>query len=440
MQHYQTGAAIFRILSDLVKSDAVITRCELRKLDSHLRSFAVGELDRQAGYGMTLGEAVEILRGSSRALRSVLCSAMRDIAISDNECCRNEAMLIASMERLDASGTVRIVSRPVGNSPLLTTQLLYLDRAESISSRCLDKEFAEISRIVEVAGLELVHIPEIVRNVRLWGDGNEDSLIDVLRLLYPTSSREELAGLARSVLALDTPTFCSEVLRDRMGIQMDIDAPSWLLRLCDDTVGGVPYSNFLCVRIDQKNMKAQLRRIVDTVNALQGSYSILVNRHKKGSEDFQYGEFHRILFDALSGPKPDGWKLNFYCQRYCPKRTPDGRRCQVSYLGEDGREIPLALSGREAAFLLLLVSASKEGGLNLRDSSLQERYARCYSEISPRENVPDICVSSTLRPIKHRVVKAIEASSLPDIHRFLPRTVGSRLCLSVAMDNVQKIQ
>ncbi|GEM_PF-4849179 len=442
MQLNNFRSSVFRLLTDLIKSDEVITLSEMLRLEEALKHFEVSEEDRVAGFGMTLREAVETIASASKSRIWEVRDAMRAIAMSDNECCRSEAILIMLIQRLVEGHDVRLFSKPASAGAVFSSQVLYLDCKPR--NEYLDANYGVASRAVEVAGFELVYVPEVVRNVDRWADAagelSSDPLSNVFRIISPSSSQTLIRSLVDKVRSLDTRSFCNEVLKDRLGINPDITGPTWMLRLCDDVVNGVPYANYLFFGADEKDLRGQLREMVDALNSLQGAYSIVVNRHRRASEDFQYGEFYKILFDALSRERHEGWRLNFYCQGHCPKRTPDGKKCQVSYLGEDGLEIPVALSGREAAFLLLLLHSSAKGGLNLRSREAQETYARLYSEISPRENVPDLTESSTLRPIKHRVAKAVSESGIPDAYRFLPETVDGRLKVAANAENVRLIR
>ena len=69
-------AAIVRILTDLVKSDSVISVKELDSLDNFFEYFGVDDEDKVSGFGITMQEAFLRLRESSKGTRDKVIEAM----------------------------------------------------------------------------------------------------------------------------------------------------------------------------------------------------------------------------------------------------------------------------------------------------------------------------------------------------------------------------
>jgi hypothetical protein len=98
-------------------------------------------------------------------------------------------------------------------------------------------------------------------------------------------------------------------------------------------------------------------------------------------------------------------------------------------INRDNESYPLRISGREAAFYLLLLcaSASPDQGLNFeyereRAHRTQKQYEIVYRALSNRDaDTPDITLSSTFRPIKSKVLKELKECGITDsIHLFKP--------------------
>ena len=134
--------SFYRILSDLVKSDNVITVDELDALDEACIKRSISDHDREEGFNKTLGDALTVISTQSERTRAALLKSMEDIALKDGECCRQESLLITAAEYVCRSaGTestgARVVSMEFRNRPLLTTQLLYVENRETISSKVI---------------------------------------------------------------------------------------------------------------------------------------------------------------------------------------------------------------------------------------------------------------------------------------------------------------
>ena len=53
--------SIFRVLTDLVKSDDLITAAELDGIDKYARHFGLSSADRASSYNITLSEAFQCI-------------------------------------------------------------------------------------------------------------------------------------------------------------------------------------------------------------------------------------------------------------------------------------------------------------------------------------------------------------------------------------------
>lgn len=441
-------AAIVRVLSDLVKSDNVISTQELESLERYYERFGIRDMDLVAGYGMTLQDAFETLARSSASLQREVDAAMSDsndgIAMSDNECCREEAMLIVALRYAMKDKGVRVYSMPFRNRPILDSQILFLENPASRELRMGGdvlggdgrylQQVHQVGNIVEAAGFELVYVPEIKARLNAWNsaDGKDGNLEKVFRLIAPTLPKSQLSMMIEAVKGMTTKLFYEEMLCSPDGLDMplDITEPSWLLRLCNSTLNGIGYANFLCIPLRYDSdvtreersamIRAQVHDFVDEFNSLQGSYSITVNRHRKMGEDFQYGGFYKILFDTLLSRKRSPWTLTLHKGAFSRSYT-NGKKCQMS-VTEEGRVTAIPVVGMDVAFYALVLCMKEHGGLNTRNASLmQKAFELIYREFSDREGCPDIASNAAnLRQVKHRILKGLTA---------LPESMSGRLVM-----------
>lgn len=429
--------SIYRVLSDLVKSDNIITVDELDALDEICEKKSITQHDKEEGYRMTLGDALSALAPQGEHTRNALIKAMEDIALKDGECCRQESLLITAAEYIcryagaEASGA-HVVSIEFKNRPLLTTQLLYVENRKSVSAKAtLDTAFEEVAQIVKMGGMDLIYIPRIAQRFREYefSDGyirdpkKREDLKRMLRLVSPLSSDGDLENTITAIQGMNSRNFYSIVLNGKLEMGLNIEEPCWMLRLPDSVVGGKGYANFFCMNVE-KDIREQLRRFVERINSRQNAYDITVNdgRGKKGH--FSYNGFYKSLLDVMSVRKVDKWDLHIrlYGEGVRPFEYEDAasgkRKKCVATIKRGFDEYPLPLTGRDLAFYLLLLcaSSSPEKGVDFKNGSRQRteaRYAAIYERVSRREKDRPIVWDALARvPMRCRVAKIINESEV----------------------------
>ena len=90
-------ASIFRVVSDLIKADAIIDTREMEKLDSIREKYAIKKEDEILGSSYTLSKAVHILLDSPKCLQHELVATFNEVAMSDCFCAREEALLLVAL-------------------------------------------------------------------------------------------------------------------------------------------------------------------------------------------------------------------------------------------------------------------------------------------------------------------------------------------------------
>lgn len=414
--------SVFRVLTDLVKSDDLITAAELDGIDKYARHFGLSSADRASSYNITLSEAFQCIAIQDNKTKNEIRDAMSDIAIRDNECCRSEAILLTLMDYICDGAELQVISAPARNRSLLNRQLVYLENKETLRG-CdeLDNDFDELSNLARIAGLELIYIPHIAKHFK--NHSNQEDLRRLMCLISPQSDPKGIDNTLDAIKGMSSKFFYDNVIRGKLELNFSISSPSWLFRIPDSNIAGIPYINLFCLSVG-KNIKAQLMQLINRLNSRQGSYSVKVNDGWGRESSFMYSGFYKALFDLMSVRKIDKWDIliRLYGDGTEPFRYVDenGRikKC-VMTIKRGIEEYPLPLTARDAAFYLLLCcasAASEDSGIDFYDDSLKEitqrRYAQLFRALSRRSEEPLVWDPVFRVPMRSRIRSAINASPI----------------------------
>ena len=441
---------VYRILGDLTKSDNVISVDEMDTLDSICDTMKITPLHKNESYSLTLADAVNYVAKQARTVGARIVKLMEECALKDGECCRAEALLISAVEIVNDSRG-QILSMPFNNRPILSTQIVYVDSSRESASRRneLDKNYEELSRIAEMAGFELIYIPHVAKEFKEFK--RKKDLERLLTIVNPTLTPNAVSNKVMSLQEMDNRYFYLRVLNERLQMGLSLSCPVWLIRLPNSVVNGIGYANFLCYNVEMDDIKKQLIEWVDGLNNRQTPYSILVNRHSDRSKDFLYGGFHKALLDVMAADRIESWEIKVYIRAGSSPvidKSEQGEKFSIA-ISKGKKKYPVLINGREAAFYILLLcgSAGVERGVNFeynrdRSAKIQSMYIEAYHMVSNREShFPDITLSSTFRPIKTKVMKALEACGIKEeLHLFKPTKKGdATYYIPLAADNVKVV-
>ena len=435
MANHLLRKSVYRVISDLVKSDGAISIDELDLMGSIEASYGITLEDKHGGYAMTLADAAEHIAGQKPQVGEKLISTLERCALKDGECCRGESMLISAIETV-CDGKGKILSLPLHNRPILSSQILYVDPTYNPKRNELDKRYDEIRTIAEIAGFDLIYIPQVAATFRKYKGTGE--LKRLLHLINPVLDDTALTHKATSLQDMDSRFFYIQVLNGRLQMNLDLDKPTWLIRLHNNVVNGTDYANYFCYDVDVDNISYQLSEYIRRLNSRMNSYSVVVNRHSDMTPAFPYDGFHKALLDVMAADKMQPWEIKVYVRggmSSVADRSGNGKKFSVS-IHKGDKSYPVLINGREAAFYLLALcaSAGPEGGINLeydreRTQLIQTMYDACYKMVSNRDShTPDITASSTFRPVKTRVLQQLMNCGIKgDLHLFKPTKKGNHI-------------
>lgn len=185
-------ASIIRILSDLIKADAIIDTREIEFLDCIKNKYSIKKEDEILGASYTLSDALSVLIDSSDTLKQELVEDLVNASLSDNFCAREEALLLIAIRMCLASTgqSAKIISMNTSNIFIVPTQILYVESEfDNDINWEINESYREIKNEMRLAGFDFVYIPKIANHYRSI---TTSELLRITEFLYPKASPERL--------------------------------------------------------------------------------------------------------------------------------------------------------------------------------------------------------------------------------------------------------
>lgn len=444
-------AAITRVLIDLIKADKVIDSREMELYDKLKRKYSINREDEITAYAMTMHEAVEQLRYLKTEELDELLASFVDMAMSDDFCAREEALLI-TMLKMCLAGTepfCDVISTVIEDNWFDERQVLYVEsRHDKAVNYAILQDYRTITKELKLCGLEFVYLPHILHH---YVSTPRETLHNVVSMLSPTLTDDAISGLLTKIRLFKTDTFCIEQLHHKLGFrELAETPPALMLRVNQSRVGPKVYTNFLRIELDDQ-VKDTVIRFVDMFLDYNGSDRIVISHKRDEAGKFLYSGFYRQLFEILLLQKA------VECEMYI-----DLVKGTFSF-----PEIGLTLSGihrrEKALYVLFIYEASRNavkdengiiklnGGIsfnapqlasgiaafNRRMALLQKRYARIYAAFGGEmDEAPDILRQESRLPMFAVIRKCImkHKDQIYDAERFTITRNGRFYALSASVD------
>ena len=438
MENINLKCALYRLITDLIKADNIIAVDELDFLDRFCQEYGITEGDKLRGYQITMADAFNYLGGLPAAEKEGMLEKMRVSTESDgDECSRTESLLIQTALSIFAEKGAKVVSMPSSHLPIHGSQILYLENSDKGLANVVlgkDESFEELNNIARMGGFEIIYIPRIAKHYADYK--NKNDIRRVISLVSPVHNSDQIDNTIRILQHMSTQYFYLNILRNKLGLPLEVRKPVWFIRIIDNVVDGEDYANFLCLDV-KHNVKAQLRDFVRGVNSRMHEYNIMINERKDSDTDFLYSGFYKSILDVMAIKKVDRWELRIrtYGDGTNLFRDPETGKKTAVTIWKDGQEYPVFVSGRDAAFytLLLCSSLSKDGGIDFNDrridGQVERRYEEIYQLLSRRsingstefQKCPDVTAAQTRIPMKSRLTTAIRSSRLTEQSLYIPQ-------------------
>lgn len=290
-------ASIFRIVTDLIKADGIIDTREIEKLDSIRERFAIKKEDAILGSSYTFAYAIRTLLDSPKSLQHELTATFTELAMSDNFCAREEALLLVALRLCMClslnNKECKVISMDTSTVNIDPAQILYVESDfDNDVNWEINEKFREIMAEVRLAGFDLVYLPKIAEHYRTI------SITDFIRIasfLYPKASYERLETVSKQLHKLSTSEFCKDLLAGKLGVkEFSVVNPSLMIKIGDSLVGENEIANFLLVELD-KDVLNSIRYILDLFSEYYHTFRLNYLKEEKGR--FIFTGFYKQIFD-----------------------------------------------------------------------------------------------------------------------------------------------
>lgn len=403
-------ASIFRIVTDLIKADAIIDTREIDKLDSIRERFAIKKEDEVLGSSYTFADAVRTLLDSPKSLRHELTAFFNELAMSDNFCAREEALLLVALRlcmSLNNKMECEIMSIDIPGVNLNPTQILYVESDfDDEVNREINEKYREIVAEVRLAGFDFVYLPKIAEHYRTVSNAD---FIKIASFLYPNASYERLETVTQQLYKLSTSEFCKDQLASKLGVkEFFVVNPSLMIKIGDSLVGDKNVCNFLLVELD-KDVISSIRYVLGLFSEYYHTFRLNYLKEEKGR--FIFTGFYKQIFDIYMLRR--GIKSPVVIDVY---------RGSIRFSEADLKIEKL--HRREKALYALFMLESASGGINFskpttpkgldrytkRMAAVQEKYRLIYKKFGGEpQKAPDLSISEIRLPMIALIKKQLKA-------------------------------
>ncbi len=355
-------ASIMRIVTDLIEADGIIDTREIIFLESIRKKYGIKKEDEILASSYTLAMALNELSASDNSLKHDLLGDFVNVAMSDDFCAREEALLILAIRHcltIDTGGMVSVLSVNTPNLNFEESQIIYVESEyDKEINKQIEEHHREICAEIRLAGFDFVYIPKLSEHYR---SVSKTDLLYMSKFLYPKVRDERLLLITDQLRNLTTEQFCKDMLAAKLNVrEMEFISPSVMIKIGDSWLDGQKTGNFLCVEIDDTFEKS-IRGILDLFSESFRNYRLNYLQEEKGR--FVFKGIHKQIFDILMLRK--GIKSTV---------VVDALREQIYF-----PEADVKLDGihrREKALYALFLLESRSGGINFNTPTTPKQIER----------------------------------------------------------------
>jgi len=123
-------ASIMRIITDLIEADGIIDTREIIFLETLRKKYGIKKEDEILSSSYTLAMALNELSASDNSLKHDLLGDFMNVAMSDDFCAREEALLILAIRNcltINTGNQVSVLSINTSNLNFEESQIIYVE-------------------------------------------------------------------------------------------------------------------------------------------------------------------------------------------------------------------------------------------------------------------------------------------------------------------------
>lgn len=366
-------ASIMRIITDLIEADGIIDTREIIFLETLRKKYGIKKEDEILASSYTLAMALNELSASDNSLKHDLLGDFMNVAMSDDFCAREEALLILAIRNcltINTGNQVSVLSINTSNLNFEESQIIYVESEydEDINKQIKD-HYREICAEIRLSGFDFVYLPQMSEHYK---SVSETDLLYMSEFLYPKVSEERLLRITAQLRDLSTERFCKDQLAVKLNVkEMESVAPSVMMKIGNSLVDDQQIGNFLLVEIDDDVLKS-IRGVLDLFAENYHNYRLNYLKEEKGR--FVFKGFYKQIFDILMLRK--GIRSTVVI---------DSLREQI-YFPEADVKIE-KIHRREKALYALFLLESRSGGINFNKPTSPkqlERYTKRMAAIQKK--------------------------------------------------------
>lgn len=361
-------ASIMRVVTDLIEADGIIDTREISFFEALRNKYGIKKEDEVRAASLTLSDALKELSVSEERLKQALLEDFTEIAMSDDICAREEALLILAIQnclKTDFDLQVSVISLNANNLNFERSQVLYVESEydKKVNEQIL-QSYREIRAELRLAGFDFVYLPQIAQHYRSI---TTSALMQIMGFLYPKVSSERLSSIVSQIQHLSTERFCKEQLTAKLGIQdLSSVVPSLMVKIGESYVDENKMTNFMLIEVDD-DVLGGIRATLDTFAKSYRNERLNYLTEEEGR--FVFKGFHKLIFDILMLRKGIQSKvvIDTYDERI--------------YFPEADTVIDKIHRREKALYALFLIEA-RNGGVNFNKPASPKQFERYKSRMA----------------------------------------------------------
>ncbi len=394
--------AIAKVLSDLIQSDGIVNQGEIRYLREAFASMRIEDSHLKKSVGMTLAEAVTILKACGPAEKQAIRKHIERLSGADGNVNPSETLLIAALTLSIGAVSEEVpslkadlISIPGLSFDTRDTVLYVESEVDRKTNRSIVKEYDGLCQLLEQRGLKFFYLPAFMKSLK----GNTRTLKQTLRYLEPLLSDEQMQLIVHDMRRIDTPMLSKEIFLNYLNSRgFNLDHPSFLFKIENQKASHC--QDFLLLHVDATSPLKTLQEFFAYNDKL-----LLLPEAEPVEDQLEYTGLHKIVIDTI---------LKYHSADGLSRLLID-ERGRLFLLDRNSAEVKMQSLAR-ALYILYL---RHEEGIALTElCDHRDELLAIYSTVSDFTNAERLAstvdnlvnfVGSTINPLLSRIRRAFTA-------------------------------
>lgn len=401
--------AVVRIFVDLIKADRIIDTGEMVFYNEMRKKYNFAQENEVAAMAMSFSEAISILKASAEDLQREVLADCADATVSDGFCAHSEALLLIALRQAlgEESEDVNVISIPKKSFSVDGSTVLYVESKFDVeTNQQIVDNYRSVYKEFLFSGFHFVYIPNVIHHYKETDKGMFRRMIS---FLAPSFSMDGVESVMDGLLSMTTESFCKDILCNRLNLENLREVnPSLLIKIGNDYVGDVEYSNLLCVEIEDGFVDF-VKKFVDDFSSMLSSDTLTVPIGREANNQYLYYGFYKQLLDI------------FLRRNNIRSRIVIDPNREEIFLPDIGQKLN-GLSRRDKAMYVLFLILMNDNGFSFNCPSsriqmqrykektvrFQKQYEIVYGFMGgDKDKTPNVGSAEIRRPIFSRIKKSL---------------------------------